>query len=532
MIGNGMSDMNKLIPEDNDENMAEGSITLLLIEDNPGDARLIQEMLRESTGYDLRVANNLTDGMKAARETRFDVLILDLGLPECYGLDTLTRVRDELPDMVIVVLTGHDDMDCALDSIKQGAQDYLIKGQVDSQTLIRIVRYAIERKQAEAALRKSEKQASAALEAARAFSFSYDIMEDSLSWGGAITEITGFSVEEFKTITLSRLTEMVHPEDQDQVRASLQDGIGGMERVHAEFQFQTRKGYINLAMIGITEKADGRPIRLVGLMQDITDEIKRDAELQRLNVALEEKNQEMQQLFHITSHDLRSPLANIKGFSEDLEYFLKDMKKVLATEEIPVETKEKIEFIINEDITTSLQYITNAIAKMDNLIIGLLRIARLGTTELTITDLNMVRMFRNISDTFAYELKEKGIKLDIGDVLDCRGDERQINQVFSNIIGNAIKYHDPEKSGNIVVRGKREKERVIYSIQDNGIGIAKEHQEKVFGLFQRIDKKATQGDGLGLTAVQRILSRHDGKIWLESELGIGSTFYISLPSVE
>ena len=111
------------------------------------------------------------------------------------------------------------------------------------------------------------------------------------------------------------------------------------------------------------------------------------------------------------------------------------------------------------------------------------------------------------------------------------GDRTQISQVFSNIIDNAIKYHDPKRSGLIKVTGSNEDGQVIFCVEDNGIGIAQEDQQRVFEIFQRLQPDANPGEGLGLSIVRKILDRHSGKIWLESEPGIGSKFYVSLPAV-
>ena len=103
--------------------------------------------------------------------------------------------------------------------------------------------------------------------------------------------------------------------------------------------------------------------------------------------------------------------------------------------------------------------------------------------------------------------------------------------MFSNLVSNALKYLDPERPGKIVINGRQEKSHVIYSIQDNGLGIAEEHQKKVFEIFHRLNPDDTEGEGLGLTIVNKIVSLHNGKIWVESEPGKGSTFFISLPTV-
>jgi len=105
----------------------------------------------------------------------------------------------------------------------------------------------------------------------------------------------------------------------------------------------------------------------------------------------------------------------------------------------------------------------------------------------------------------------------------------QINQVFSNLLNNSLKYLDPNRPGVIRVCGQEEPDRVVYSIEDNGIGIAAEHQDSIYKIFHRLDSQRGTGEGLGLTIVRRVLERHHGKIWVESEVNEGSKFYVSLP---
>ena len=105
----------------------------------------------------------------------------------------------------------------------------------------------------------------------------------------------------------------------------------------------------------------------------------------------------------------------------------------------------------------------------------------------------------------------------------------QINQVFSNLLDNALKYLEPNRRGVIRVCGQEEPDRLVYSIEDNGIGIAAQHQDSIYKVFHRLDPQRGTGEGLGLTIARRILDRHRGKVWVESEVDVGSKFYLSLP---
>ena len=121
--------------------------------------------------------------------------------------------------------------------------------------------------------------------------------------------------------------------------------------------------------------------------------------------------------------------------------------------------------------------------------------------------------------------------LRVGDLPPCQGDPAQLDQVFSNLLGNAIKYLDPGRPGVISVTGRADLDRCVYCVEDNGVGIDPKHQEIIFELFHRLDPHASDGEGLGLTIVRQILGRMDGEVWVESRPGVGSRFYVALPGV-
>lgn len=266
------------------------------------------------------------------------------------------------------------------------------------------------------------------------------------------------------------------------------------------------------------------------LNREMFERNKSEEELARLNDQLASKNRELEQIVYVTSHDLRSPLVNINGFSREIATSLDDLKSLLLRRESSPELKEKIHNIIEKDIPESLKFIVTSSSKMDSLLSGLLRLSRLGRAELKCEGLNMNKLMSDIVSSFEFQAKESGIKIDISILPSCNGDESQINQVFFNLIGNAVKYLSPERQGVVKVSGYSEDGQSVYCVEDNGIGIAPEHQEKIFEIFYQLEPGQSAGEGLGLTIVKRILEKHNGKIWLESEKGRGSRVYVHLPA--
>jgi PAS domain S-box-containing protein len=270
----------------------------------------------------------------------------------------------------------------------------------------------------------------------------------------------------------------------------------------------------------------------IGVVRDITARNEADLIQEKLMHQLEEKTEELQQVIYVTSHDLRSPMVNIQGFSTVLDDSAKEISGLLEDIDLPDEIRNRVNEIIGEEITESVGYIHSSIEKMNSLIESLLKISRLGTAALSPIQLDMNGMMERIGQSVEFRLMETGMEFVPGDLPSCIGDPDQIDQVFSNLIDNAIKYRDPDRTGRIEVSGEIVGDMSVYAVKDNGIGIPDDHIEKVFQIFHRIDRMTTEGEGLGLTAVRRILDRHNGKIWVESKPGKGSTFFISLPAAK
>ena len=248
----------------------------------------------------------------------------------------------------------------------------------------------------------------------------------------------------------------------------------------------------------------------------------------QLNTELVAKNEELEQVLYATSHDLRSPLVNVQGFNRELDASLLELNALLKSEDVPKTLRERCAPIIEEDIPESLHYILSSTSRMDALLNGLLVLSRLGRQKLSIQELNMDRIIKDVVSNFEHEIQEKNVKIDISQLPPCRGDELQINRVFSNLVGNALKYLDPDRPGVVIISGRKEKDGIHYFVEDNGIGIPANQQTKIFDLFYKLDPK-TEGIGLGLNIVKQILDKNGGNMDVESKPGEGTTFIISLP---
>lgn len=269
-------------------------------------------------------------------------------------------------------------------------------------------------------------------------------------------------------------------------------------------------------------------ISKLGIIHDITDRKQAEKELAFLNNELKDKNKELEQVINITSHDLRSPLLNISGSTKELEKKLMEITPIINDRAISPSVKMKRTALLEEDIAEECDFIRACSSKMDNLISGLVQVSRLGRIGLNITPLNMNKLVASIAKSFDYIIKRSGTKLEIYELPPCRGDAVRIDQVFSNLLDNALKYLNQKRPGIIKISGQAKTGQVTYCVEDNGIGIQAKHQEKVFEIFCRLDPKTGTGEGLGLSIINKILTRHGGKVWVESEPDKGSKFFVSL----
>jgi signal transduction histidine kinase len=267
---------------------------------------------------------------------------------------------------------------------------------------------------------------------------------------------------------------------------------------------------------------------IVAVYEDVTERKKAEQEKESLNTALKSKNKELKQILYATSHDLRTPLVNIQGFNQELKESLEELKSILNSSQLPDKVERKMKHIVDEEIPESMHFISSSASKMDTMLSGLLSLSRLGQKRLNIKKLDVNQIVEEVVSNFQYQIKDNNIKIDIDDLPDCVGDGSQINQVFTNLISNALKYLDPDRQGKITISGQKDNQWSNYSVKDNGVGIPEAQQKKIFNLFHQSDPKRG-GIGLGLNIIKQIIDRHKGDISVESQKGQGTKFTISLP---
>lgn len=273
-----------------------------------------------------------------------------------------------------------------------------------------------------------------------------------------------------------------------------------------------------------------KPGQFACIFADITDRHRSEQELERLLKAISAKNEELESIIYVASHDLRSPLVNIEGYSREVESSFDELKEILRDVEVNCGLREQLRVLLEEDIPQSLDFITSSSSRMDVLLRGLLRLSRVGRESLKIKRLDMNGILRDVKHDMQYQIRESGAEVEIGVLPDCMADVSQVRQVFTNLLDNAIKYLDDDRKGVIRISGEIQDDMALYCVADNGIGIAEPFLTKVFSEFHRLAPDSpVKGEGLGLTIVRRIVERLEGRVWVESQEGVGSSFYVMLP---
>lgn len=255
--------------------------------------------------------------------------------------------------------------------------------------------------------------------------------------------------------------------------------------------------------------AFGDPVRVLCLSRDITDRQRAEQERERLTRELKRSNEDLSQFAHTVAHDLQAPLRGVITYAQLLN--------------------RKAQAQLTAEDGKLLNHIVESGRSMQELVQALLRFAQVGQGEIERTQVDMNGIVDAAARSLQVEIAERGATILPGMLPVVSGDSVQLLQLLQNLIGNALKYSRPDEPPRITITAGKDQGRYIFAVQDNGEGIAPEHQSRIFEPLRRLHGMEVPGTGLGLTVCERIVARHGGRIRVESEPGVGSTFYFTLP---
>lgn len=249
---------------------------------------------------------------------------------------------------------------------------------------------------------------------------------------------------------------------------------------------------------------------------------------------LQAANDEIQRFAYIVSHDLRAPLVNVMGFTSELEavrddvaMFLKDVEKA-APELVTADRR----MVVDTDLPEALGFIRTSTAKMDRLINAILKLSREGRRVLTPQPIDLRELVEAQGESLSQQLEASNASLSVQeDLPGLVSDKLAIEQIFGNLIENAVKYLSPGRPGQIEVTGRVHGAYILYDIKDNGRGIEAKDFERIFELFRRSGEQDKPGEGIGLAYVRNLARRLGGNVAVKSKFGEGSTFTVTLPAV-
>jgi PAS domain S-box-containing protein len=270
--------------------------------------------------------------------------------------------------------------------------------------------------------------------------------------------------------------------------------------------------------------------------QDLEERVRaRTAELAERNLQLAQKNEENEMFVYSVSHDLRSPLVNLEGFSDELSLTCKDLSRLMADDRLPADVRARAAELIDTGIGEAVGYIRAAVGRLSRIIDALLRLSRAGRVEYQMQALDVGAIVRRVAGALHGTTTATGAEVVVRDLSPAWGDPTAVDQVFANLVGNALTYLDPNRPGRVEVGSQdegAEPGRHTYYVRDNGLGIPAAYQPKLFQVFQRLHVEKAPGEGIGLAIVRRIVERLGGKIWVESVPDQGTTFFFTLPAVQ
>lgn len=397
-------------------------------------------------------------------------------------------------------------------TLQANVKVWLIKDKDDNPIgMWRIIRDITERKRVENALRDSEENFRAIAESANDCFFITTGKENFTFVNKRAAEMTGYSISELLKLTMK---DILHPDESNKVIERYRKRIEGKP---VPTQYETIIVHKNGKSIPIELSATkivwkGLPADLA-IVRDISERKESEENFKKIMEDLKRSNAELEQFAYVASHDLQEPLRMVASFTQLLARRYKDK--------------------LDNDANDFINFAVDGATRMQNLINDLLTFSRVGTRSkpFTPTDTNII--LKTVLNNLRTQIDETKANISYDPLPVIMADDSQMIQLFQNLISNAIKFHRENVNPEIHMSAEVKKDEWVFYVRDNGIGIDNKFFDRIFIIFQRLHKKDEYGGtGIGLAMCKKIVQRHDGKIWVESEPGKGSTFYFSIPKKE
>jgi len=490
---------------------------ILIVDDDVNLRRTVSDIL-EAKGHVPVVAATGRAALERVKKAAPAVALLDLRMEDLSGIEVLRGIKQYSPRTECIVLTGHASQESAIEAVNLGAYGYLQKPYDVNQLLVTI-RRAIERQEDRQALQDSEERYRRFFQTSRDCAFITSREGHWLDMNQAAVELFDYeSKEALEKVNVRDL--YAEPADREVLIQTIEQQ-GGIQNYPVDLQ--KKNGDVIHALITsvpLRDKQD-RITSLQGTIRDITERKKAEEALANYAVELAEKNAELERLneqknqfLGIAAHELRNPLHFILTYSE---FLLEEASDVLS--------EEQIKF---------LSIIRSSSEFMVRLVNDLLDVARINAGKLQLntepTDLvALVRRNVSLNKTLAAK-RDVHLRLHEEPLPTMAVDPVKVEQVLNNLMTNAVKYSPP--GGIVDVTLERDGDHVTLAVHDRGPGIPDDELDKVFQPFETTSIESLTGEkgtGLGLAIAKKIAQGHGGDIWVESMMGQGTTFYLSLP---
>lgn len=382
------------------------------------------------------------------------------------------------------------------------------------------IRDITERKKSETSILQAKERFEKVTEATNDAIWDYDVANNTLFWGKGFQTLFGYDLEVTKP-SFELLASLIHEDDRERITSKIGQYMQdpNLKNWHEEYRFIKADGSIAYVIDRATFLRNnlGKVVRVIGAMTDISEQKNHEAQLIALNESLqsyakelERSNEELEQFAFITSHDLQEPLRMISSFMDQL--------------------KRKYEDKLDDKALQYIEFATNGSKRMKQIILDLLDYSRAGRPTDLIEKVDINEIITDFKLLRGKIIAEKSAVITSDAIPVIKTYKTGITQVFHSLLDNAIKYSKKEEAPNIKITCKEEKDKWTFAVKDNGIGIDPKFYSKIFIIFQRLhNREEYEGTGIGLSIVKRHIDFLGGKIWVESELEKGTTFYFEIP---